>query len=424
VRICLLSSQARAAWSGVGTYCRVLANELAQLGQEVSVMAPGGGVIPGVRVVNLGPPLRGSSHAVWLAASVRYARALRGSSAFDVIHFADGREGLFCRGGGALRVGTVHDYYFAHGWREGLSIRRYYADWPSRYLYQRGVNVLERAALRKLDLVLFNSEAVKTKVSAAYGLGSAKLHVAYLAVPRRSVPQRRGGQRKPLLLFVGGNFQRKGVGVILRALALLGRDRNGIELRVVGGDHSALRMTRLAAELGIERQVSFLGWLPWENVMREMQDAAVLVMPSWEEGFGLVFLEAMQIGLPVIGGDVGGTRELISDGMDGFLVPPGNHRVLADRIARLLDDEALRRSLAEHGLATARRFTPRALASSTLKAYREARLRSRSVRRCHHSTYQASRHYISPRERLADDAVRRGATDQQARPAGGRNHDP
>jgi glycosyltransferase involved in cell wall biosynthesis len=372
MRICLLSSQAAAAWSGLGTYCRVLASELAALGQEVTVLAPGGGAIPGVRVVNLGPPLRGRSHAVWLAASVRYARMLRRCSAFDVTHFADGRESLFCPRGGALHVGTVHDYYFAYGWREGLSIRRYYADWPSRYLYQRGVNLLERAALGRLDLLLFNSEAVKRTVAAAYGLNPGRLRVVYLAVPLRPQPPSRREHPEPVLLFVGGNFQRKGLGVTLRALAVLSRERDGIELRVVGSDHSAPRMSQLAAELGVARQVSFLGWLPWEEVMKEMQDAALLVMPSWEEGFGLVFLEAMQVRLPVVGGEVGGTRELISDGVDGFLVAPGDHRVLADRIGRLLDNAALRHSFAERGLVTVGRFTPRALALATLGAYRTA----------------------------------------------------
>ncbi len=372
MRICILSQQARAAWSGVGTYCRVLAHELAELGHQVTVLAPGGGAIPGVQVLDLGPPLRGRSHAVWLAASARYARAMDRSKDFDVVHFADAREGLFCRQGDGLRVGTVHDYYFAFGWREGLAIRQYYADWPSRYLYQRAVHVLERAALRRHDLLLFNSEAVKDRVSAAYGLSPARLHVAYLAVrPRAELPEQQGG-RRPVLLFVGGNFQRKGVGVILRALALLTRERHDIELRVVGEDHSARQMARLAAELGVDRNVSFVGWLPWGGVMREMRDAAVFVMPSWEEGFGLVFLEAMQAGLPVVGGAVGGTPELIADGADGFLVPPGDHGVLADRIARLLDDKGLRRSFAERGLATVRRFTPRALAWSTLTAYRKA----------------------------------------------------
>ncbi len=372
MRVCILSQQAGTAWSGVGTYCRVLAHELSKLGQDVTVMAPGGGAIPGVRVLCLGPPLRGGSHAVWLAAALRYARTAHTRCCFDIVHFADGRESLFCPRDRVPHVGTVHDYYFAFGWREGLSIRRYYNDWLRRYVYQRGVHVLERTGLRKHDLLLFNSENVRAKVADAYGLDSRKLRVVHLAVPprRRSLEPREGG--RPILLFAGGNFQRKGVGTILRALPLLSQRWRDIQLRVLGNDHSARQMAGLATKLRVARRVSFLGWRPWHEVMREMERASLFVMPSWEEGFGLVFLEAMQVGTPVIGGDAGGTREVITDGINGFLVPPGDHHALADRIARVLESTEVRESLVEGGKATVQRFTPQDLAEATLGAYREA----------------------------------------------------
>jgi len=77
----------------------------------------------------------------------------------------------------------------------------------------------------------------------------------------------------------------------------------------------------------------------------------VFVMPSRQEGFGIVFLEAMALGTPVIAGDYGGAPEIVQDGVTGFLVKPDDLEALTDRLIRLLQDEALRKRMGE----TARR---------------------------------------------------------------------
>ena len=95
-------------------------------------------------------------------------------------------------------------------------------------------------------------------------------------------------------------------------------------------------------------------------------------MPSRGEGFGLVFIEAMARGRPVIGGAHGGTPEIIDDGVNGFLVPYGDVGQIVDRLARLLADDTLRREMGAQALAKARRdFTFSRFASELEAILRE-----------------------------------------------------
>jgi glycosyltransferase involved in cell wall biosynthesis len=238
-------------------------------------------------------------------------------------------------------------------------------------VYQRVAHHLEKAGLRRLELLICNSRAVLERVARAHAIPRSRLRVTYLAVPtevhRGDVPV----TENPTLFFAGGNFQRKGLEVVLRAMPELTRRWRGLELRVAGRDRSERAMTKLAAELGVGDQVTFLGWVSPARIRMEMRGASVFVMPSWEEGFGLVYLEAMQAGVPVVGGNVGGTRELISNGCNGFTVPAGDHLALAARLGQLIEDGSLRKEFVAEGFKTVATLTPRALARSTERVYRE-----------------------------------------------------
>jgi glycosyltransferase involved in cell wall biosynthesis len=88
--------------------------------------------------------------------------------------------------------------------------------------------------------------------------------------------------------------------------------------------------------------VSFLRWLEAEDLQRAYQEAWVLVLPSiWEEGLGMVLVEAGLMGRPVIGSNLGGIRDIIRHGHNGFLVPPGDAKALADAIVTILTDANL-----------------------------------------------------------------------------------
>ena len=109
-------------------------------------------------------------------------------------------------------------------------------------------------------------------------------------------------------------------------------------LRVVGVGPELERLTTLHAELGLGQSVAFLGHIPFEQLAREYRDCAVFCLPSRQEGFGIVFLEAMAAGRPVVACRAAAIPEVVPDGAAGLLAPPGDPAALAEALIALLTD--------------------------------------------------------------------------------------
>jgi len=142
----------------------------------------------------------------------------------------------------------------------------------------------------------------------------------------------------PLVLFVGRLLALKGVHHLIRAMVEVGARCPDARLVVVGGGEELPSLTRLGGELGLADRVVFAGERSHEDVIRFMRAADVFVLPSLTEAFGIVLLEAMSCGLPVVASNVKGIPSLISDGQNGFLVPPRDEGALARTITRVLTD--------------------------------------------------------------------------------------
>lgn len=141
--------------------------------------------------------------------------------------------------------------------------------------------------------------------------------------------------------------QHKGYSLLLRAARKL--IANGFPVRVVlvGAGPSEADLRTLALELGIAHAVTFAGYqadpTPWYRVMD------VLAHPAWHESFGLVIVEAMFAGLPIVATAVGGIPEIVSDGETGLLIPPGDETALTAKLSDLLVDRELRGRMGEAG---------------------------------------------------------------------------
>lgn len=134
-----------------------------------------------------------------------------------------------------------------------------------------------------------------------------------------------------VMLVVAHLIQEKGVDVAIRALTELSPN---VVLWVVGDGSERMPLQRLAESLGVSHRTSFFGL--HSEVCPFMQAADCLVCPSiWKEGAGLVLLEAMACGLPLIGSSIGAIPEFIAAGQTGFLFPAGDHIALADRVNQL-----------------------------------------------------------------------------------------
>ncbi|MCK5084568.1 MAG: glycosyltransferase family 4 protein, partial [Candidatus Pacebacteria bacterium] len=116
-------------------------------------------------------------------------------------------------------------------------------------------------------------------------------------------------------------------------------------------------------------RVEFKGARTNKYVIEKMKRSSLYVMSSLGEGFGITFLEAMAHGTPVIGGNVGGTKELIKNGENGFLVNPGDYKDLADKISIILDNDLIREKFIKNGSETAKNFSVERMVEKTLEIY-------------------------------------------------------
>jgi glycosyltransferase involved in cell wall biosynthesis len=151
----------------------------------------------------------------------------------------------------------------------------------------------------------------------------------------------------PRLLCVGRLIPIKGHVVLLRAFAEAKQSLPELELDIAGRGPLEPALRAIARELGVAGSVHFLGQV--SPIQGAIERAAVVVVPSMGEGFGMVALEAMERSRPVVAAAIGGLGELVRDGETGLLVPPGEAGPLCDAIVRVAGDLELARRMGEAG---------------------------------------------------------------------------
>lgn len=164
-----------------------------------------------------------------------------------------------------------------------------------------------------------------------------------VALPEKWQKTEKVGKLK--FVFLGKINKRKGIFDILTALAKLEPQyRNQVEL-VLAGTGEIAEVENLATELGIEKQIVFLGWVNQEQRDQLLAESDVMLLPSYNEGLPMAILEAMSWGIPIITTPVGGIPEVIEHGKSGLLVTPGHILELITAMESLIENPALRLSL-------------------------------------------------------------------------------
>lgn len=144
------------------------------------------------------------------------------------------------------------------------------------------------------------------------------------------------------ILFIGGRDPfRKGIFDILKALPTVIRNHRKVRLILTGGGNVTYAIEQ-TADLGVENHISYLGWVSEIQKAELYASADMLLLPSYEEALPYVILEAMAARLPIISTPIGAIPEVIEEGINGFLVNPGDCEALAERIGRLCRDDELR----------------------------------------------------------------------------------
>jgi glycosyltransferase involved in cell wall biosynthesis len=220
---------------------------------------------------------------------------------------------------------------------------------------------LERRNARRADRVIVTSEHSRRAATAAYELDPERVGVVPEGIDLESWSGLGSGSprtgRPPSIVSVARQYRRKNTAVLVRAMAVVRQSIPRVQLRIVGEGPELQRLKALATSLDLDDTVTFVGSVRGVHEIRsELCRADVFCLPSRQEGFGIVFLEAMAAGLPIVAANCAAVPETAPHGEVSLLVEPDDPEGLAAALTRLLSDESLRARLVAAGAVRWRRF--------------------------------------------------------------------
>jgi D-inositol-3-phosphate glycosyltransferase len=253
---------------------------------------------------------------------------------------------------------------------------------------------MEEEIVRWADRTIAATEAEKAQLQMLMQADTSRVDIippgvdlhAFHPIPMAEAKARIGvPPGDTMVLFVGRIEPLKGVETLLRAMKLL-RDRNAMPsnlcLSIIGGDASdngarenaeMERLRALRMELGIGDVVAFLGKQDQDSLADYYAAAQAVIMPSYYESFGMVALEAMACGVPVIASEVGGLAFLVRDGETGFHVPDRDPEALCDKLQLLIGNSPLRSKLGANAAEYAKGYAWPLIAQRIVKVYKSVR---------------------------------------------------
>jgi len=234
------------------------------------------------------------------------------------------------------------------------------------------VHVLERRVLQSAVQVFATSEYTAQQICMEHGFQRERIEILPAPIDfGRLSPG--GSSRSPIVLSVGRwTDPRKNLSLLLEAFALARMHLSDYRLVLVGTPPSQEWFDQQCYKLGIASTVEIKGHVPDDILIQYYQQAGMFVLPSLQEGLGIVLLEAMACRTPVISTRCGGPEEVIVDEQTGLLVPTGDAQALAQAIVRLATDEHLRQALGDRARqAVIERYSTERIGKRLLAAYRE-----------------------------------------------------
>lgn len=404
VHTCPLATLGGKDTGGMNVYVRELARELGRRGVAVDVytraqdpqIPPVRWLGENARVIHIaaGPQEPRDKNSLWqylpeFATQVRAFAAAEGLT-YDVLHSHYWLSALAARElRAAWSVPIVHMFHTLAAVKEIVGQDQGYREDRRRL-------AAEGEIVRFVDAIVAATPLDKEQMVRYYQAPAERIRVIppgvnldiFHPIDRQGSRGRVGTPCNPcgeahMLLYVGRMDPLKGVDDLLRALPYVAQDLPAdwpcqACLALVGGDAESTdealrremaRLEQLKQELGIGELATFLGRRDQDELPYYYSAADICIVPSHYESFGMVALEALACGTPVIASRVGGLTYIVEDGVNGFLVPTGEPQALAHRISQLLEDCQLRRQMGLYGVEMAREYSWPQIADRVVELY-------------------------------------------------------
>ena len=366
MKIGLVSPYDFAYHGGVVAHISQLSRQLERMGHAVKVLAPvkspytidQDNLIPVGRPVPVpsGGSIARISLSVWRE---RRVKAILNEEAFDVVHLHEPLAPVLpltvLRFSNTANVGTFHAF---HG---------------RGYMYWFGKRIMRRW-FKKLDARIAVSEPARQFVSgsfpADYRIIPNGIDVDFFA--EEMPPFDAFNDGKLNILFVGRMEKRKGLKYLLQAFSRLKWEYPDTRLIVVGPGNPGKENYRIMAERNLQ-DVVFVGRVTDEQKRRYFKTAHIFCAPNTgKESFGIVLGEAMASGKPIVASDISGFASVMTNGKEGFLVPPKNDEMLYAGLKQLIDSPELRFDMGKRGLERVQTFRWERVAEQVVDIYRDA----------------------------------------------------
>lgn len=370
MKIALVSPYDFAYPGGVNHHVSSLEREFTRMGHEVKVIGPTSSPVTqfGDRFIHIGKPRpvpsSGSVARIAVAPIIsNRVREVLEEEKFDVIHLHEPLLPPLCtwmlRFSKTANVGTFHAYYSrpSYRWTQPLFT----------WLYKKWFN--------RLDVKLAVSQSARDYANkffpGHYEILPNGIDLQHFCPDVPPVDEFNDGKKN--ILFVGRLEKRKGADHLLKAYKQVKREIPDCRLLIVGpGTRLRNKYEKRVQKSGLN-DVHFIGQVDYKDLPRYYKTADVFCSPATgHESFGVVLLEAMAVGRPIVVSDIPGYASLITNGVQGFLVPPKDEDSLAETLTRVLTNSSLCQQLGAQGIIKAERYSWKRIAARTLEYYHEA----------------------------------------------------
>jgi len=368
MKIALVSPYDFAYPGGVVNHISALEQYFTKMGHEVKIIAPASKAVPdfGDRFIPIGKPrpIPVSGSIARITISLRLASRIKevlAKEKFDIIHLHEPFMPMLCSAvlrfsDNAANIGTFHACHGSPGYGFGRPI-------STMMLKRRRRKLVGKIAVSKPAM-----DFARKHIPGYYNIIPNGIDVEHFSPDVSPIDEFCDGKLN--ILFVGRLEKRKGLNYLLEAYKQVKQEMPNSRLIVVGpGTRLRSKYEKQVRRSNLQ-DVVFVGYASYDELPRYYKTADIYCSPATgRESFGIVLLEAMAIGKPVVASNIEGYANVVTHGVDGLLVPPKDPRMLAQALISLMSDASLQQQMGANGILKAKRYSWENIAQRILNYY-------------------------------------------------------